>query len=342
MIRVGIIGGTGYTGIELIRLLLGHCHAELVAVTSRQQAGQALGSVFPSLANKTDLVFVETLNNSDNLDIVFVAAGNGVAMQVAPDFLAQGVKVIDLSADFRIQDVAEWEKWYKQKHHCPELLGEAIYGLPEINRESIKKARLIANPGCYPTSVILGCLPLLQKDLLDTSFLVADAKSGASGAGRQGLVQFNLSELDASLMAYGASEHRHYPEILGQLKLLRATPLSLSFTPHLVPMVRGIFTTLSFESTATVEQINEAFVNTWGEEPFVSVLAPGAHPQTRFVRGTNMCHIAVHKQGHSDIGKVLVVIDNLVKGASGQAVQNMNLMFGMDEAEGLGAVAVIP
>ena len=342
MIRTGIIGGTGYTGAELIRLLLEHPQAELARLTSRRNAGRPVGEVFPHFAGKTDLVFSEALDDAAELDAVFVAAPNGVAMEDAPALLEAGVKVIDLSADFRIKDAAVWERWYGQKHACPERLPEAVYGLPELHRDLIKEARLIANPGCYPTSVILGCAPLLKAGLIDPGLLIADSKSGVSGAGRGAQTHLLSAEVDGNFMAYGVSGHRHFPEIAQCLDGLVDGAVGLSFTPHLVPMTRGIFSTLYFKTDETLETLHRAMADAWKDEPFVAVLNAGGHPKTRTVRGTNECQIAVHKTD-GGVGKVLSVIDNLLKGASGQALQNMNLMFGLDETAGLeGRVALYP
>lgn len=345
MIQVGIIGATGYTGGELARLLIGHPHAELVAVTSRQYEGRALTRLFPGLMNKTELIFRAALDDDELPDVVFMATPNGVAMEQVPGFIKKGVKVIDLSADFRIKDAALWARWYGQEHTCPDLLDEAVYGLPEIYRDDVRSANLIANPGCYPTSVLLGYAPLLRAQIIAPDSLIIDAKSGVSGAGRQAKTELLLSEVSGSFKAYGASGHRHFPEIFTQLKAIGGEDVEESgfeFTPHLIPMTRGIFSTLYFGSDADVHALYEVLATAWRNEPFVAVLPPGAHPQTRTVRGTNMCHLSVHKRDGGRVGKVLSVIDNLIKGASGQAIQNFNLMCGFDETAGLQATAIIP
>lgn len=342
MATAGIIGGTGYTGVELIRLLVEHPRIELTQITSRQNAGQSVASMFPHLAGRTDLVFSETLGALDSLDLVFVAAPSGVAMNAAQELIEKGIKVIDLSADFRIKDASLWERWYGETHASPALLSDAVYGLPELYRAAIADAQLVANPGCYPTSVILGYAPLLRAKVIDAEFLVADSKSGVSGAGRQAHTHLLSAEVEGNMAAYGASKHRHFPEIACQLREIAGISPNFSFTPHLAPMTRGIFSTLYFKTDETQDALHDVLRDAWKAEPFVSVLDAGAHPQTRTVRGTNQCHMAVHKPEDSDIGKLLVVIDNLIKGAAGQAVQNMNLMFAWDEVAGLEATALMP
>ena len=347
MNTVGIIGGTGYTGIELVRLLSAHPDVKLAQITSRQNAGRTVAEVFPHLAGHVDLVYGEKLKAPEKLDVVFIAAVSGVAMELVPELLKKGVKIIDLSADFRIKNADVWARWYELTHACPQLLNDAVYGLPELYRNEIKNARLIANPGCYPTSVILGYAPLLKAQLIAPQFLVADSKSGVSGAGRQAQTHLLSAEVEGNFMAYAASGHRHFPEIAEQLHACvgDASSTDLAFTPHLVPMPRGIFSTLYVKTTESADALHKALSDAWASEPFVKVLPPGTHPQTRDVRGTNECHIAVHKQdnsGNSEIGKVLVVIDNLIKGAAGQAVQNMNLMCGLDETAGLKSAPVVP
>lgn len=342
-IRATVIGGAGYTGVELVRLLCGHPDARLVEVVSRSNAGRGLAEVFPHFAGATDLVC--SAEASADADVVFFATPHGVAMEQAPAFLDAGMRVIDLSPDFRFKDAALWTRWYGCEHAAPNLLGEAVYGLPELFRADIAKARLVANPGCYPTSVVLGYAPLLRGGLIDAGLLIADSKSGVSGAGRQGGVDLLMAEVAGSIKAYKASGHRHQPEMHTQLERLAGGPVALEFTPHLVPMVRGIFSTLYFKSAASPDELQTALADAWRDEPFVRLLPPGAHPQTRETRGTNVCRIALH---HADVSagggiyKLLVVLDNLVKGASGQAVQNMNVMFGLDETRGLEQLAVLP
>ena len=343
MIRAAVIGGTGYTGLELIRLLLGHPQAELAAVCSRNEAGRALAEVFPNFMGKTGLRFEAELKSAGGLDVVFFATPNGVAMKQAPALLAGGdVKVIDLAADFRLPDPAVWEKWYKEQHTSPQLLAEAVYGLPEIYREDIAGARLIANPGCYPTSVLLGFHPLLKSGEAARDCLIADAKSGVSGAGRRADIGLAAAELDGNFKAYKVSAHRHFPEIQEHLERAAGAGVGLSFTPHLLPVARGIYSTLYCRTALSGERLQGLFEDAYAGEPFVTVLPAGSHPEIRAVRGVNDCHIAVHKPQGSDVAKVLVVIDNLIKGAAGQAVQNMNIAFGLEETSGLAAVASLP
>ncbi len=342
MIRVGIVGGTGYTGVELLRILSLHPMARIVAVTSRADAGKALPEVYPSLRHLSELSFVEPdATNLADCDAVFFATPNGTAMRMAGELLDKGIKVIDLSADFRIKDVAEWEKWYGMPHAAPELVAEAVYGLPEINRESIKGARLIACPGCYPTAVQLGFWPLLQAGLIDGGQLIADVKSGVSGAGRKAELATLMSECGESFKAYNAGGHRHLPEIRQGLARAAGGPVGLTFVPHLTPMIRGIHATLYARLTGAVDAL-AVFNEFYRDEAFVDVLPEGAHADTRHVRGGNYCHIAVHRPRGGDTLVVLSVIDNLVKGASGQAVQAMNIMFGLAEDAGLRTVALYP
>ncbi len=343
MVRVGIVGGTGYTGVELLRLLAAHPEAELVAITSRSEAGVPVAELFPNLRGHVDLAF--TAPDPDALqdcDVVFFATPNGIAMEMVPELLSRGVRVIDLAADFRLRDPALWEKWYGIPHACPDILAEAVYGLPEVNRAAIREARLVANPGCYPTAVQLGFLPLLEQGLVDDSRLIADTKSGASGAGRKAVVGNLLAEAGESFKAYGVAGHRHQPEIRQGLERVVDKAIGLTFVPHLVPMSRGIHATLYSELTAADVDLQVLFEDRYRDEPFVDVMPAGAMPETRSVRGANVCRLAVHQPLGGRTVVVLSVIDNLVKGASGQAVQNMNIMFGLDETTGLGAIALIP
>ena len=343
MIKVGIIGGTGYTGVELLRILAVHPQVQLHAITSRGEAGRAVAELFPSLRGHIDLVFQEP---DDALlaqcDVVFSATPNGVAMTHAPALLDKGVKFIDLAADFRIKDVALWEKWYGMTHASPHLVAQAVYGLPEVNREQIQSAQLIANPGCYPTATQLGFLPLIENKLIDPSRLVADCKSGVSGAGRGAKVDFLYSEVADSFKAYSVAGHRHLPEIKQGLSIANGGDVGLTFVPHLTPMIRGIHATLYGQLTKTDVDLQALYEARYADEPFVDVLPAGSHPETRSVRATNACRIAIHRPQDGDTVVVLSVIDNLVKGAAGQAVQNMNLMFGLDETTGLVAPAVLP
>lgn len=343
MIKVAVVGGTGYTGVELLRLLAGHPHVELAAVTSRSAAGTPVAEYFPNLRGHVDLCFTEPDQGAlAGCDLVFFATPNGTAMEMAPPLLEAGVRVIDLAADFRLKDPAEWEAWYGLPHACPELLGEAVYGLPEVNREVIRNARLVANPGCYPTAVQLGFLPLIEAGVVEVARLVADCKSGTSGAGRKASTHTLLSEAAESMKAYAVPGHRHLPEIRQGLARAAGGAVGLTFVPHLAPMIRGIHATLYAVLTDPGVDLQALFERRFGAEPFVDVLPPGAHPETRAVRGANVCRLAVHRPQGGDVVVVLSVIDNLVKGAAGQAVQNMNIVFGLDERAGLEGIALLP
>lgn len=342
MIKVGIVGGTGYTGVELLRLLAQHPHVELRAITSRGDAGSAVAEMFPSLRGRVTLNFVDPKAAAlETCDVVFFATPNGIAMGQAQALLDAGVRVVDLAADFRIGDVAEWEKWYGMKHASPELIAEAVYGLPEVNRSRIREARLVANPGCYPTAVQLGFLPLIEAGLVDTDHLIADAKSGVSGAGRKAEVHTLFSEASDNFKAYGVSGHRHLPEIRQGLSKAAGKSVGLTFVPHLTPMIRGIHATLYARVTRDAD-FQELYESRYKHEPFLDVLPFASHPETRSVRAANICRIALHRPQGGDTLVVLSVIDNLVKGAAGQAVQNMNIMFGFDECAGLTQIPVLP
>lgn len=341
-IKVGIVGGTGYTGVELLRLLAQHPHTELRAITSRKEAGMAVAEMFPNLRGHVDLKFSEPATAGlEKCDIVFFATPNGVAMQEARALVDAGVRILDLAADFRIRDVAVWEQWYKMKHACPELVAEAVYALPEVNREQIRKARVIANPGCYPTAVQLGFLPLIEAGCIDLGHLIADAKSGVSGAGRKAETHILHAEAADNFKAYGVGGHRHHPEISQGLARAAGRDVNLVFVPHLTPMIRGIHATLYAQLTGDVD-LQALYEKRYAKEPFVDVMPAGSHPETRSVRGANHCRIAVHRPRGGNTVVVLSVIDNLVKGAAGQAVQNMNLMFGLPEDAGLRQVALLP
>jgi len=346
MIKAGIVGGTGYTGVELLRLLAQHTQVELKAITSRKEAGTPVNAMFPSLRGHVELAFSEP--NPQTLrgcDVVFFATPNGVAMGETRALLDSGARVIDLSADFRLKDLAEWERWYKVKHAAPELIADAVYGLPELNRERIRGARLVANPGCYPTATQLGFLPLVEAGVVDLDHLIADAKSGVSGAGRKAELHLSFAEAADNFMAYNVMGHRHWPEIRQGLAQAARRDVGLVFTPHLTPLIRGIHATLYARITKEAD-FQALFEKRYAKEPFVDVLPPGSHPDTRSVRAANVCRIALHRPPESgkraDTLVVLAVIDNLVKGASGQAVQNMNLMFGLPETAGLMQIAVVP
>ena len=341
-IKAGIVGGTGYTGVELLRLLCQHPHCDLRAITSRKEAGMPVADMFPNLRGRVDLRFTEpAAAGLEQCDVVFFATPNGVAMQEARALVDAGVRVIDLAADFRIRDVALWEHWYKMKHACPELVAEAVYGLPEVARDQVRKARIIANPGCYPTAVQLGFLPLLEAGCVNAGHLIADAKSGVSGAGRKAETHILHAEAADNFKAYGVTGHRHQPEIAQGLARAAGGPVGLVFVPHLTPMIRGIHATLYARLTRTVD-LQALYEKRYAQEKFVDVLPAGSHPDTRSVRGANHCRIAVHQPQGGDTVVVLSVIDNLVKGAAGQAVQNMNIMFGVAEDTGLTQVALLP
>lgn len=345
MIKVGIVGGTGYTGVELLRLLAAHPEVALSVITSRSEAGTKVADMFPSLRGVVDLVFSEPdQSNLTACDLVFFATPNGVAMQSVPELLDAGVKVIDLAADFRLKDAELWAEWYGQPHACPALLEEAVYGLCEVNRDAVSKARLVANPGCYPTAVQLGLLPLIENNLVDTSRLIADCKSGVSGAGRQAKVANLLCEVSESLKAYAVPGHRHWPEIRQGLNIAADGEVGLTFVPHLTPMLRGIHATLyaTMINAQGATDLQALFEERYTDEPFVDVLPAGSHPETRSVKGANTCRLAIHRPQDGDTVVVLSVIDNLVKGAAGQAVQNMNIMFGLPETSGLETIALVP
>lgn len=341
-LKVGIVGGTGYTGVELLRLLARHGGVELHAITSRKESGMAVSELFPSLRGCVDLNFSDPSDpRLRECAVTFFATPNGVAMQSARELIDSGVRIIDLAADFRIRDVALWEKWYGMSHGAPELVEEAVYGLPEVNREKIRAARLVANPGCYPTAVQLGFLPLVEAGAVDLDHLIADAKSGVSGAGRKAEVHALFSEAADNFKAYGVPGHRHLPEIRQGLAAAAGRAVGLTFVPHLTPLIRGIHATLYGRLTGEID-LQELFEQRYRNEPFVDILPPGSHPETRWVRGANVCRIAVHRPQGGDMVVVLSVIDNLVKGAAGQAVQNMNLMFGLPETLGLEQAALLP
>ncbi|WP_018230696.1 N-acetyl-gamma-glutamyl-phosphate reductase [Methyloversatilis universalis] len=341
-IRVGIVGGTGYTGVELLRLLARHPEVELAAITSRGDAGRPVSDMFPSLRGHVDLAFSDPAQAGlEQCDAVFFATPNGIAMQQVPALLDAGVKVIDLAADFRLKDEASWEKWYGMPHACPGVLKTAVYGLPEVNREQVKSAQLVANPGCYPTAVQLGFIPLIEAGVVDRASLIADAKSGVSGAGRKAEVHTLFAEAGDNFKAYGVPGHRHLPEIRQGLAAVAGEEVGLTFVPHLTPLIRGIHATLYARLTKDCD-LQALFENRYRGERFVDVLPAGSHPETRSVRASNNCRIAVHRPQGGDTVVVLSVIDNLVKGAAGQAVQNMNLMFGFAESCGLELVPVLP
>ena len=345
-IKVGIVGGTGYTGVELLRLLAIHPHVALTSITSRGEAGMPVADMFPNLRGYVDLIFTDPASaNLDACDVVFFATPHGVAMSQAEALLKADVKLIDLAADFRLQDTAVFEKWYKMPHGCPDILKNAVYGIPELYRQKIKTAQVIGNPGCYPTTVILGLAPLLEQGLIDFSApIMADSKSGVSGAGRKAEVGTLFAEASDNMKAYGVAGHRHHPEIHAQLTQLAGGKLDLIFVPHLIPMIRGMLSTIYVKLTAkgNSTDLQALYEERYEQERFVDVLPPSSLPETRSVRGSNNLRIALHKQADTGYLTLLVVQDNLVKGAAGQAVQNMNIMFGFDETTGLEVVPLLP
>lgn len=345
-IKVGIVGGTGYTGVELLRLLALHPNVELTAITSRGDAGLLVADMFPNLRGYVDLAFSDPATaNLTACDVVFFATPHGVAMSQAQALLDANVKVIDLAADFRLQDTAVFEKWYKMPHSCPDVLRDAVYGIPELNRDSIKSANVIGNPGCYPTTVLLGLAPLLEKGYIDFSApIIADAKSGVSGAGRKAEVATLFAESSDSMKAYGVAGHRHHPEIHAQLTHLANAEVQFIFVPHLIPMIRGMLSTIYVKLTddAQAVDLQSLYEQRYQHERFVDVMPEGALPETRSVRGSNQLRIALHKQAATGYLTLVVVQDNLVKGAAGQAVQNMNIMFGLDERSGLEVLPLLP
>jgi N-acetyl-gamma-glutamyl-phosphate reductase len=347
MLKVGIVGGTGYTGVELLRLLAQHPEVEVRAITSRKDAGTRVSQMFPSLrglANTiSELSFIEPDKAAlGTCDLVFFATPHGVAMAAARELVDGGTRIVDLAADFRLKDTAEFERWYKMPHACPDLLEESVYGLPEVNRAAIANARIVGNPGCYPTAVQLGFLPLLEAGVVDTDHLIADCKSGVSGAGRKAEMNLLYAEAADNFSAYSLKGHRHLPEIVQGLNRSSRTPVKLAFTPHLTPMIRGIFATLYAPLKDPGIDLQALYEKRYAQEPFVDVMPPGSAPDTRSVRAANICRIAVHRPPGTDLALVLAVEDNLVKGAAGQAVQNMNLMFGLPESMGLTAPPVLP
>jgi len=343
MIKVGIVGGTGYTGVELLRLLVSHSQVSLHCITSRKESGKPVAELFPNLRGHVSLCYTDPAESDlAGCDLVFYATPNGTAMQGVPGLLAQGVKIIDLAADFRLRDPAVWQQWYGMAHQCPELLEDAVYGLPEINRELIRQARLVANPGCYATAVQLALLPLLEADVIDSDHIIADCKSGVSGAGRGAEVGSLLAEAGDSFKAYKVAGHRHLPEIRQSLQAATGKSIGLTFVPHLLPMIRGIHTTIYARITASESDAQQLYQERYGDEPFVDVMPPGSQPETRSVRGSNMFRLALHQPQGNDTLVILGVEDNLVKGAAGQAIQNMNLMYGWPETTGLQSIALLP
>ena len=343
MVKVGIVGGTGYTGVELLRLLAQHDQAEVVMITSRQEQGRRLDDLYPNLRGHYDLLFTDPdMGQLASCDVVFFATPHNVAMNMVPQLLQAGVRVIDLSADYRIRDAKLWSQWYGEPHASPDLLKEAVYGLPEVNRAEIARAQLIACPGCYPTAVQLGLMPLLRHRLIDTQSLIASAASGVSGAGRQAKVGNLLTETADSFKAYGVTGHRHLPEIEQGLSDIAGQAVAMTFVPHLAPMIRGIHATLFARLTDASQDLQQLYEDYYADELFVDVLPAGMLPQTRTVRGANTCQLAVAVPQGRDTVVVMAAEDNLVKGAAGQAIQNMNIVFNFPEATGLTGAGLIP
>jgi N-acetyl-gamma-glutamyl-phosphate reductase len=342
MVKIGIVGGTGYTGVELLRLLARHPQARLHAITSRKESGMPVSEMFPSLRRVVDLKF-STPDEADlrSCDVVFFATPHGVAMNMGPELVNAGVKIIDLAADFRLKDKAVFEKWYKMPHAALNLLEEAVYGLPELNRAALKKARVAGMPGCYPTTVQLGLKPLLEAKVIDPLHIISDSKSGVSGAGRKAELNLIYSEAADNFMSYGVSGHRHHPEIVQELTRIAGTPVGLVFTPHLTPMIRGMQSTIYVRITKEAD-FQKLYEDAYAGEPFVDVMPPGSVPDTRSVRGANTCRLAIHRPQNGDTLMILSVIDNLTKGAAGQAVQAMNIMCGLPETAGLEGIGLVP
>lgn len=343
-VRVGIVGGTGYTGVELLRILSTHPFVDLCCITSRTEAGKSVVSLYPSLRGFVDLQFIEpTIDILAQCDVVFFATPNGVAMHQVPELLQKGVKVIDLAADFRLKDPQVWARWYSEPHACANLLDEAVYGLPEMNREKIKAARLIANPGCYTTAVQLALLPLLEAGVVNSEAIIADVKSGVSGAGRNPKVGSLLCEASESIRAYSVDGHRHHPELIQQLEIMAQKPVDLTFVPHLVPMIRGIHATVYVDTHDDIElkALRAYYTEKYDKEAFVDLVPEGDHPATKAVYGSNLCRLALFRPSKKKV-VILSVIDNLVKGAAGQAVQNMNLMQEFPEQTGLNICPIAP
>ncbi|MCZ2135661.1 MAG: N-acetyl-gamma-glutamyl-phosphate reductase [Burkholderiales bacterium] len=347
-IKVGIVGGTGYTGVELLRMLTLHPAAKVTTITSRKEAGTRLDAMFPSLRGRCDLVFGDTASaDLTTCDVVFYATPHGVAMADAAKLTAAGVRIIDLAADFRFRDLGVFEQWYKLPHACPDLAAEAAYGLVELNRDAVRKARIVGNPGCYPTTMQLGFHPLLKAGVVDASHLIADCASGVSGAGKKADMDLIFSEASDNFKAYNVSAHRHHPETLARLQEMTSERVGLIFTPHLVPMIRGMHSTLYARLNGKGlalgnEGLQALFSDAYRGEAFVDVMPFGSTPDTRSTRGSNVIRLALHRPHGGDTLIVLAVQDNLVKGAAGQAVQCMNVMFGLPETSGLGTLPLAP
>lgn len=338
MIRVGVIGSTGYAGAELVRILTAHPRVDLTILTSRQYAGAAFADIYPAMAGVVNITCepneMETV--CDRADVLFMALPHKIPMSIAPALIARGKKIIDLSADFRFKNADAYESAY-QPHSAKELLGEAVYGLSEVYGDDIRNARLVGNPGCYPTSILLPLVPLVRAGLVDIRTIIADAKSGVSGAGRAASLTTHFCEVQESFKAYKVAAHRHNPEIDEVLSRAADTPVAITFVPHLVPMIRGMLTTIyaSVTPEASLKTIRNCLTDFYAPHPFVRIVPENRLPDTRHVRGTNFCDIGIRMDARSNRLILVSVIDNLVKGAAGQAVQNMNIMAGLDQTTGL-------
>ncbi len=343
--KVGIIGATGYTGVELLRLLLHHPEVEVTALTSQKYAGVPIGQVFPSLTKhlqlKCEELSVEEI--SKKTDFIYTAVPHKTAMETVPLFYRMGKKVVDLSADFRLKDPEVYERWY-QKHTASDLLSESVYGLPELHRDKIRNARIVGNPGCYPTGALIGLIPLIKKGLITPEGIVVDSKSGVSGAGRDVVLESLFCEVNEGVKAYKIFAHRHTPEIEQELSLLAQKKIAVTFVPHLIPMDRGVLTTLYVQLTKKMktEELLNAFQECYEGEPFVRIYPKGKLPNTKDVRGSNFCDIGAVVSEADGRAVVVAAIDNLVKGASGEAIQNMNIMLGYPETMGLDMVPLFP
>jgi N-acetyl-gamma-glutamyl-phosphate reductase len=345
-VKIGIIGATGYTGGELLRLLAQHPSAQISVVTSEQSVGKKISDLFPSMTGILDL----TLEKSDAPDLAqkaelfFLAIPHGMAAAITPRLLSKGVRLIDMSADFRLKKKAQYSTWYHFEHPCPKLLDQAVYGLTEIYREEIRKAELVANPGCYPTSVLLPLYPLLKEGLVDLDFpLMIDAKSGVSGAGRTLDLRSHFSEVDEGIGLYKTGgKHRHIPEIEQEIEIYSGSPLPIVFTPQLLPIVRGMLSVIYLKLKTKKVFLEDLYQKYYGSEPFIKILSPGATPNPKNVRGSNFCHIGFSKEPRTGVYSLYSAIDNLTKGAAGQAIQNMNLMFDLPETAGLNSIGLFP
>jgi N-acetyl-gamma-glutamyl-phosphate reductase len=345
MLNIGIYGASGYTGQELLRLLLGHPQSNVVALTSRRYAGLPVSDIYPVFLGLTDLAFIDASpeDMAALADIVFLALPHGISMDVAPIFLRAGKKVIDLSADFRLRDIATYENWYR-RHTTPDSIKQSVYGIPELYRESITKARLVANPGCYPTGVILGLAPLLKAHWIDDTTIIVDSKTGVSGAGREPEVGTLFCEIDEGFKAYKVGQHRHTPEMEQEISVLAGHDVKISFTPHLLPLSRGILSTIyaALQKDVTTAELIDLYREFYKDKKFVRIYKEGTFPNISSVRGSNYCDIGLTIDVRTKRVIIVSTIDNLIKGAAGQAIQNMNLMCGISEDTGLNMISLFP